>query len=74
MLAAFYILRKGVLIMNNQEVKKPRSKTITIQGRKVTLCFAEHPDRQVAHQVRQVLLSSINSGNAYSKKDKETEI
>ena len=69
MLAVFiYISRKGVLTMNNQEVRKPRRKTIMIQGRKVTLCFAEHPDQQVAHQVRRVLLSSINSGSAHSKK------
>lgn len=67
-LVAFFILRKGVLAMNNQEVRKLRRKTITIQGRKVTLCFAEHPNQQVAHQVRRVLLSSINSGSAHSKK------
>lgn len=60
--------------MNNQEARKPRRKTITIQGRKVILCFAEHPDQQVAHQVRQVLLSSINSGSAHSKKDEKSAI
>lgn len=60
--------------MNNQEVRKPRSKTIAIQGRKVTLCFAEHPDQQVAHQVRRVLLSCINSGNAHNKKDEKSAI
>lgn len=60
--------------MNNQEARKPRRKTITIQGRKIILCSAEHPDQQVAHQVKQVLLSSVNSVNAQSKKDKKTAI
>jgi len=56
-LAAFFISRKGVLTMNNQEARKPRRKTITIQGRKVTLCFAEHPNLKVAEQVKQALLN-----------------
>lgn len=60
--------------MNNQEVGKPRRKTIILQGRKVTLCFAEHPNQIVAHQVRHVLLSSKNSGSAHSKKDEKPSI
>lgn len=43
--------------MNNQEVRKPRRKTIMIQERKVTLYFAEHPDFEVARQVKQALLN-----------------
>lgn len=57
--------------MNNQEVRKPRRKTITIQGRKVTLCFAEHPDLEVAEQVKQTLLNGINTRFIRRKKDEK---
>lgn len=60
--------------MDNPKVEKQGRKAITLQGRKGTLCVAEHPNQIVAHQVRQVLLSSINSGSAHSKKDEKPAI
>lgn len=57
--------------MNNQEVRKPRRKTVTIQGRKVTLCFAEHPDLKVTEQVKQTLLNGIDTEKLRSKKDEK---
>lgn len=60
--------------MNNQEARKPRRKAIMIQGRKVTLCFAEHPDFKVAEQVRRALLNGCEHRKSPSKKDEKSAI
>ena len=52
--------------MNNQEVRKPRRKTITIQGHQVTLYFAEQPNPKVAEQVKQALLYGVSEGQTHS--------
>lgn len=54
--------------MSNQKAKNPIRKKIMIQGRQVTLCFAEHPDPKVAEQVKRALLSSMSTVAADHKR------
>lgn len=61
--------KKGGALMNSQEAKKQNEKCMMIQGRRVVLCFAEHPNVQVVEQIKQAILSGYGAGGSEKKRN-----